>query len=157
MIALTTTNNDAQALTPQLGRAQDTTTVTTTTKIKTPDSTTTIIQDTTITSGTSSAGAGGATSDAPKDLIATAKQAPNYTTFLKLLDLAHLTSTLEGSAEFTVFAPTDEAFGKLPKELMDTLQSDTTRLKQILLYHVVSGKFSANKILDMRNAKTLAG
>lgn len=92
-----------------------------------------------------------------KDIVATVAAAGNYKTFAKLLEAANLTSTLQGSAEFTVFAPTDEAFARVPAGKMAALQADTAQLKKLLLYHVVSGRIRSNKILNLKNARTLSG
>ena len=58
---------------------------------------------------------------------------------------------------FTVFAPTDEAFAKLPKGTLESLLKDKEALKKILLYHVVSGKVMASDVVKLKSAKTLEG
>jgi transforming growth factor-beta-induced protein len=92
-----------------------------------------------------------------QDLVTTAQQSNNFNTFVQLLTVANLTSTLQGSAPFTVFAPTDAAFQKLPKGTLEALQADTVKLKKVLLYHIVSGKYSASKLINTRSLRTLSG
>ena len=92
-----------------------------------------------------------------KDIVTTLAASGNYTTLAKLLEAANLAATLQGAAEFTVFAPTDAAFAKMPADKMAALQRDTVQLKKLLLYHVVSGAISTNKILNLKNARTLSG
>jgi uncharacterized surface protein with fasciclin (FAS1) repeats len=91
------------------------------------------------------------------DLVATLDASSNYKTFTRLLTAANLASTLQGSAQFTVFAPTDAAFAKLPAADLAALEADTTKLKKVLVYHIVPGSISANKVLNLRNARTVGG
>jgi uncharacterized surface protein with fasciclin (FAS1) repeats len=72
-----------------------------------------------------------------KDIVETAKAAGNFTTLTSALNAAGMTDTLTGRGPFTVFAPTDEAFKKLPAGALDALMKDTRRLKAVLSYHVV--------------------
>lgn len=90
------------------------------------------------------------------DIVETAKAAGNFTTLLKAIEAAGLTDTLK-SGTYTVFAPTDEAFAKVPADQLNALISDPAKLKQVLLYHVVSGKVTADKVAGMKTAKTAEG
>lgn len=85
---------------------------------------------------------------AKKDIVDTAKEAGNFTTLVKALDAAGLVETLKGEGPFTVFAPTDEAFGKLPEgTVQDLLKPENKdKLTAILTYHVVPGKVMAGDI-----------
>ena len=100
-----------------------------------------------------------ATSMAPamKDIVDTAAGAGTFTTLLKAATAAGLVDTLKGAGPFTVFAPTDAAFAKLPAGTLDGLLKDPEALKKILLYHVVSGKVMADKVVGMTSADSVAG
>lgn len=74
------------------------------------------------------------------DIVATATSAGNFTTLTKALQTAGLTKTLQGKGPFTVFAPTDDAFAKLPQGELDALMKDKKKLSSVLLNHVVQGK-----------------
>ena len=75
-----------------------------------------------------------------KDIVDTAVSAGNFTTLAAALGAADLVPTLKGRGPFTVFAPTDEAFAKIPKADLDALLKDKAKLKAVLTYHVVPGK-----------------
>jgi|SRR5581483_7452862 len=94
-----------------------------------------------------------------KDIVDTAVAAGQFNTLAKALEAAGLVETLKGKGPFTVFAPTDEAFAKLPAGTLDELlkPENKEKLKSILLYHVVSGKVTAAKVAKMTSAKTLNG
>jgi uncharacterized surface protein with fasciclin (FAS1) repeats len=96
-----------------------------------------------------------------KNIVETAAGAGSFTTLVKALQAAELVGALEGAGPFTVFAPTDEAFAKLPAgALEDLLKSENKeKLKSVLLYHVVPGKVTAADVmkLDSREVKTLEG
>ena len=77
------------------------------------------------------------------DIVDTAIAAGNFKTLVAALKAADLVDTLKGKGPFTVFAPTDEAFAKIPKAKLDALLKDKKELKKILTYHVVSGKVMA--------------
>jgi uncharacterized surface protein with fasciclin (FAS1) repeats len=83
---------------------------------------------------------------ANKDIVDTAKGAGNFTTLATALEKADLASTLKGKGPFTVFAPTDEAFAKIPKEQLDKLLADKAQLQKVLKAHVVSGKVLAKDV-----------
>jgi uncharacterized surface protein with fasciclin (FAS1) repeats len=94
------------------------------------------------------------------DLIQTAAEAGNFKTLTAALRTADLTSTLEGSGPYTVFAPTDAAFARLPKTTMDSLLADKEKLKGVLLFHVLAGTVNAHAVGQMRDGdkvKTISG
>ncbi len=94
-----------------------------------------------------------------KDIVDTAVAAGSFKTLATALTQAGLVDALKGPGPFTVFAPTDEAFAKLPKGTLDDLlkPENKARLSAILTYHVVSGDVPAAKALKLTNAKTLNG
>ncbi|MFH1748858.1 MAG: fasciclin domain-containing protein [Planctomycetota bacterium] len=94
----------------------------------------------------------------PKDIVDVAKDTSDLKTFCKLLESAGLVDTLKGKGPYTVFAPTDEAFKKLGKEL-DELQKpeNKAKLQRILKNHVVEGRKTAADVKAMKSAKTMAG
>ena len=78
-----------------------------------------------------------------KDIVDTAVAAGQFKTLATALQAAGLVDTLKGPGPFTVFAPTDEAFAKVPKDQLDALLKDKARLTAVLTYHVVPGKVMA--------------
>ena len=94
-----------------------------------------------------------------KDIVDTAVSAGSFTTLAKALAAADLVSTLKGSGPFTVFAPTDEAFAKLPAGTLENLlkPENKAQLRRILTYHVVSGKVLAADVVKLKSAKTVSG
>ena len=94
---------------------------------------------------------------AEKDIVTTAVEAGNFKTLAKLLTDAGLVDTLKGAGPFTVFAPTDEAFAKVPKATLDALAADKAKLKAVLTYHVVAGKVMAADVVKLKDAKTVQG
>lgn len=80
------------------------------------------------------------------DIVATAKAAGSFNTLAAAIEAAGLTETLEGKGPFTVFAPTDEAFAKLPPGTVDALLKDKAKLSKILTYHVVAGEVMAKDV-----------
>lgn len=80
------------------------------------------------------------------NIVDTANAAGNFTTLTKALKEAGLVDTLKGKGPFTVFAPTDEAFAKLPPGALDSLLKDKEKLKKVLTYHVVPGKVMAKDV-----------
>jgi uncharacterized surface protein with fasciclin (FAS1) repeats len=91
------------------------------------------------------------------DIIETARTAGSFKTLLAALEAADLTGALQGNGPFTVFAPTDEAFAKLPKGTVEELLSDIPKLTSILTYHVVSGRVMASDVVKLDEASTLQG
>lgn len=100
----------------------------------------------------------GATTPPPsKNIVQTAVAAGKFTTLVKLVKRAGLAGALTGASKLTVFAPTDEAFAKVPKSTLDSLLAHPAKLKAVLLYHVLGGEFPAAKVLKLKSAKTLEG
>ena len=91
------------------------------------------------------------------DIIEAARGAGSFKTLLTAIEAAGLTDTLRGAGPFTVFAPTDEAFAKLPKETLESLLKDKQKLASILTYHVVPGKVMAADVTRLKEAKTVQG
>src|SRR5580704_7615024 len=81
-----------------------------------------------------------------KNIVDTAIEAGNFTTLVAGIKAAGLTDTLTGEDPFTVFAPTDEAFKKLPVGALDALLKDTVKLKAVLSYHLVAGRVLGHDI-----------
>ena len=100
--------------------------------------------------------AGFAFSAQAADIVDTAIKAGNFKTLVAAVQAAGLVDTLKGKGPFTVFAPTDEAFAKIPKDKLDALLKDKAALSKILTYHVVSGKMMA-KDVKAGNVKTVQG
>jgi uncharacterized surface protein with fasciclin (FAS1) repeats len=94
---------------------------------------------------------------AEKDIVDTAVAAGNFTTLARALDAAGLVGTLKGPGPFTVFAPTDEAFAKLPPGTLDALLADKAKLTQVLTYHVVPGKVMAADVVKTSSANAVSG
>lgn len=97
----------------------------------------------------------------PMDIVETAVGAGQFKTLAAALEAAGLIEALKGTGPFTVFAPTDEAFAKLPAGTVESLlrPENKEKLKAILLYHVVSGNVPASKVVKLngRSVKTLQG
>ncbi|MGB5973276.1 MAG: fasciclin domain-containing protein [Nodosilinea sp.] len=91
------------------------------------------------------------------DIVDTAVNAGSFTTLVTAVKAAGLVDTLKGKGPFTLFAPNDEAFAKLPQGTVDGLLKDTDKLKKILTYHVVSGKVMAADVSKMTSATTVEG
>jgi uncharacterized surface protein with fasciclin (FAS1) repeats len=91
-----------------------------------------------------------------KDIVDTAVAAGSFKTLATALEAAGLISTLKGTGPFTVFAPTDEAFAKVPKDKLDALLKDKAALTKVLTYHVVPGKVMA-KDVKAGKVKTVQG
>ncbi|HEY9895654.1 MAG TPA: fasciclin domain-containing protein [Candidatus Sericytochromatia bacterium] len=91
------------------------------------------------------------------DVVDTAVNAGSFSTLVSAIKAAGLVETLKGAGPFTVFAPTDEAFAKLPSGTVEGLLNDVPKLKQILTYHVVAGKVMAADVVKLTTAKTVEG
>jgi uncharacterized surface protein with fasciclin (FAS1) repeats len=91
------------------------------------------------------------------NIIDTATNNGSFKTLVAAIQAAGLVDTLKGPGPFTVFAPTDEAFNKLPAGTVDALLQDIPKLKKILTYHVVSGKVLAADVVKLKSAKTVEG
>jgi uncharacterized surface protein with fasciclin (FAS1) repeats len=94
---------------------------------------------------------------AKKDIVRTAVAAGKFETLTGLLKKAGLVHTLKGKGPFTVFAPTDKAFSKVPKATLDALAKDKAKLRAVLLYHVADRKLTAKKVVKRKSIKTLNG
>ncbi len=106
------------------------------------------------------AAAAPAAAPAEKDIVDTAVAAGDFKTLATALTEAGLIDTLKGPGPFTVFAPTDAAFAKVPKKDLEALLKDKAKLKTVLTYHVVSGKVLAADVVKMKDGskvKTVAG
>ena len=103
--------------------------------------------------GTAVAGSYGA----KKDIVDTAVSAGSFNTLVTAVQAAGLVDTLKGEGPFTVFAPTDEAFAKIPKDQLDALLADKEKLTAVLTYHVVPGKVMAADVAGLKSAKTVQG
>jgi uncharacterized surface protein with fasciclin (FAS1) repeats len=95
--------------------------------------------------------------DTHKDIVDTAVSAGQFNTLAKALTEAGLVETLKGKGPFTVFAPTDEAFAKLPAGTLEALLADKAKLTAVLTYHVVAGKVTAADVAKLSEAKTVQG
>jgi uncharacterized surface protein with fasciclin (FAS1) repeats len=91
------------------------------------------------------------------DIVDTASNAGSFSTLVTAIKAANLVDTLKGEGPFTVFAPTDEAFAKLPAGTVEGLLKDIPKLTKILTYHVVSGKVMASDVVKLKSAKTVEG
>jgi uncharacterized surface protein with fasciclin (FAS1) repeats len=94
-----------------------------------------------------------------KDIVDTAVAAGSFKTLAKALEAAGLVGTLKGAGPFTVFAPTDDAFAKLPAGTVENLlkPENKEQLKRILTYHVVPGKVMARDVVSLKTAKAVSG
>jgi len=90
-------------------------------------------------------------------IVETAVNAGNFKTLVAAVQAAGLVDTLNGAGPFTVFAPTDEAFAKLPEGTVESLLADKDKLTKVLTYHVVSGKVMAADVSGMTEAPSLEG
>jgi uncharacterized surface protein with fasciclin (FAS1) repeats len=117
--------------------------------------------------GDDSSSEGAATTAAPtgttmeetmqENIVETAVAAGDFTTLTSLVEQAGLAETLSGEGPFTVFAPTDDAFAKVPRETLESLAADPEALKAVLLYHVVDGEARATDVAQLSSAETLNG
>lgn len=97
------------------------------------------------------------TAPAAKDIVDTAVADGRFKTLVAAVQAAGLADTLKGKGPFTVFAPTDEAFAKLPAGTVEGLLKDPAKLKDILLYHVVAGNVMAADAAKLTSADTVLG
>jgi len=91
------------------------------------------------------------------DIVATAQSAGNFNTLLAAAQAAGLVETLQAAGPYTVFAPTDEAFAKLPEGTVANLLANPDQLRQVLLYHVVPGRVMAADVVNLSSATTAQG
>jgi len=92
-----------------------------------------------------------------KNIVETAREAGSFTTLLAAVDAAGLGDTLASGGPFTVFAPTDEAFAKLPEGTVESLLADPSKLTDVLTYHVVHGRMTAADAVQLDAAPTVQG
>jgi uncharacterized surface protein with fasciclin (FAS1) repeats len=91
------------------------------------------------------------------DIVGVASSAGTFNTLLAAAKAAGLVETLQSEGPFTVFAPTDDAFAKLPEGTVENLLANPEQLKQVLLYHVVPGKVTASQVVGLSSATTAQG
>ena len=94
---------------------------------------------------------------AKPNIVQTAVAAGQFKTLVTLVKQAGLAGTLQAKGPFTVFAPTDAAFAKVPKATLQALAKDKAKLRAVLLYHVASGKLTAAEVVKLHSIKTLNG
>jgi len=92
-----------------------------------------------------------------KNIVQTAQAAGSFKTLTKLVTKAGLAGTLSQPGPYTVFAPTDAAFRKLPKSTLKSLAKNKAKLRAVLLYHVVAGKVPSSEVVTMKSVKTVNG
>jgi uncharacterized surface protein with fasciclin (FAS1) repeats len=92
-----------------------------------------------------------------KNIVETAAGNPQFSTLVSLVEKAGLAETLSGKGPYTVFAPTNAAFAKVPKKTLNMLANNKAMLKKVLLYHVLPGRVPASKVVKMKSAKTAEG
>lgn len=92
-----------------------------------------------------------------KNIIETAVNNPDFSTLVTAIKAAELVETLSGNGPFTVFAPNNSAFAKIPATTLKAVLADKAKLTSILTYHVVSGKVTSKDIAMMTEAKTVQG
>lgn len=92
-----------------------------------------------------------------KNIIETAREDARLTTLVRAIAAAGMDAALAGEGRYTLFAPTDEAFSRIPEGVLGELLADRRRLIAILSYHVVSGKLTSQELRTMESIKTLQG
>jgi uncharacterized surface protein with fasciclin (FAS1) repeats len=92
-----------------------------------------------------------------KNIVETAVGAGKFDTLVSLVQSAGLAETLSGKGPYTVFAPTDRAFKKVPAETLEALGNDRKALRRVLLYHVADGRYPAARVVRKHSIPTLAG
>ena len=99
----------------------------------------------------------GSASAQSSTIAAIVSKDPQFSTLLAALKVAGLDKTLAGKGPFTVFAPTNAAFAKVPKATLDALLKNKTQLTKVLTYHVVAGNVMAADVVKLKSAKTVEG
>jgi uncharacterized surface protein with fasciclin (FAS1) repeats len=92
-----------------------------------------------------------------KSIIETAQENPDFSTLVTALTTAELIDTLSGAGPFTVFAPSNKAFEKIPEKTLEEILDDIPRLKRILTYHVIPSKVWSKDIATMKDIATVQG
>jgi uncharacterized surface protein with fasciclin (FAS1) repeats len=108
-------------------------------------------------SGAAVAGSSNEPRTQSKNIVETAVAAGSFDTLVSLVQQAGLADTLATGGRFTVFAPTDAAFAKVPKKTLSALAADPAKLKAVLLYHVAPGELRAKRVVKRSSIKTLNG
>ncbi len=103
------------------------------------------------------AGSCGSSKAVEANIVQTADSAGSFTTLLAAAQAAGLAETLSGAGPYTVFAPTDEAFAKLPEGTVANLLDNPDQLREILLYHIVPGRVPASEVIGLDSATTAQG
>jgi uncharacterized surface protein with fasciclin (FAS1) repeats len=93
----------------------------------------------------------------PRDIVDTAVAAGSFKTLAKLLTDADLIGVMKGPGPYTVFAPTDEAFAKVPKDVLDGLAKDKAKLQEVLKYHVLTSKWTTDDFKLVKQTGTAQG
>lgn len=91
------------------------------------------------------------------DLVETAINAGSFNTLVKAVEAAGLVDILKSPGPYTVFAPVDEAFARMPEGMLDTLLQDIPKLKKIVSYHVLFGDVRSDNLLEIEEAPTVEG
>ncbi|AXH01193.1 fasciclin domain-containing protein (plasmid) [Deinococcus wulumuqiensis] len=107
-------------------------------------------------SGAAFAGAGSSVPHG-NSITAIVANDPNFSTLLTAVQAAGLVDTLNGAGPYTVFAPTNAAFAKVPADQLDALLNDREQLRSLLLYHVVPGRVTSGQVVKLSSAKTANG
>src|SRR5205085_11596511 len=94
---------------------------------------------------------------AKPNIVQTAAKAGQFKTLVALVKKAGLAGTLSGKGPYTVFAPTDAAFKKVPKQTLNALAKDRAKLRAVLLYHVASGRVTSKQVVKLTSVPTLNG
>lgn len=98
---------------------------------------------------------GMAMSQTPATIYDTLKAAGNFNTFLSAVDKANIQTLKQMQGDFTLFAPTDEAFAKLPQGTMDRIMDNNARLQELVYYHITPGKYMEKDLVELKECKTL--
>ncbi len=98
-----------------------------------------------------------ATAAPSRNIVETAASQKQFSTLVSLVKKAGLVKTLSGTTDYTVFAPTNAAFAKVPKKTLSELLANKALLRKVLLYHVLPGKVPASQVLKTKSAKTAEG
>jgi uncharacterized surface protein with fasciclin (FAS1) repeats len=107
--------------------------------------------------GVASAGGSGSEQKQPKTVVAVAKSSDDFSTLVKAVGAAGLVKTLKGKGPYTVFAPTNEAFAKVPAADLEALLDDPDALADVLTYHVVDGRIRAQDLQPTQTVQTVQG
>jgi len=100
----------------------------------------------------------GVVAESQPDIVGVLAKSPNHKTFSQLVKTAGLVDTLKAKGPFTVFAPTDAAFAKLPKATLDSLKKpeNKDKLKSILLYHIINGRVTSRDLMGMKSPTSVS-